>query len=195
LYHREPLLKTLIVTAHPRSDSLTSEVAKSFASILTHNGHIVEHADLVAERFDPVLRSEDEPIWSEKERIVATPDVLEEMKRVERNAATVMIYPVWWWSLPAILKGWIDRVWTQHWAYGARKYPHRRVWMLGVAGVSEHYYSTGTYDAMMRLMLETGLLKYCDIAEPRFELLFDSLKGPAEAAAVVTKAQSIAKEF
>lgn len=188
-------MKTLIVTAHPRTDSLTSEVAASFAAVLTRNGHTVEHADLVREKFDPTLTAADEFPWSEKERIVAAPDVLREIARVERNEATVMIFPVWWWSFPAVLKGWVDRVWTHNWAYGARQYPHRRAWMLGIAGVGEQLYTGGNYDVMMRRQLETGILKYCKIAESRLELFYDSLAGPTEAAAIITKARALALEF
>jgi len=40
------------------------------------------------------------------------------MARIERNDAIAMFFPVWWWSMPATLKGWIDRVWNHGWAYG-----------------------------------------------------------------------------
>ena len=43
---------------------------------------------------------------------------IREMERIERNQAPVIVFPVWWWSMPAILKGWIDRVWNNGWAYG-----------------------------------------------------------------------------
>ena len=42
-----------------------------------------------------------------------------------RNDALAFVFPVWWWSLPATTKGWIDRVWSNGWAYGSRKLPHR----------------------------------------------------------------------
>jgi len=40
------------------------------------------------------------------------------MARIERNDAIAMFFSVWWWSMPATLKGWIDRVWNHGWAYG-----------------------------------------------------------------------------
>jgi hypothetical protein len=51
----------------------------------------------------------------------------------------VFVFPVWWWSMPAMLKGWIDRVWNNGWAYGARKLPHRRALLIGTLAVAACY--------------------------------------------------------
>jgi NAD(P)H dehydrogenase (quinone) len=112
-------MKTLLVLAHPRSDSLTAQAAQRFAATLRVNGHEIEHADLAVEEFSPVLREDDEPDWSNPDK-TCSPAVQAEMRRIERNDAIVMIFPVWWWSMPARLKGWIDRVWNNGWAYGGR---------------------------------------------------------------------------
>jgi NAD(P)H dehydrogenase (quinone) len=72
------------------------------------------------------------------------------MHRIERNEATVMVFPVYWWSMPALLKGWIDRVWNNGWAYGARKFPQQRAWMIGIAGAVESGYTKRGYDTAMR---------------------------------------------
>lgn len=117
-------MKILLVTAHPRSDSLTYAVAKAFTEAAKKNGHEIEVADLMAEAFDPVLREPDEPDWANPNKVYSTA-VQNEMARIERNEATVMVFPVWWWSMPALLKGWIDRVWNNGWAYGDKKYPRR----------------------------------------------------------------------
>ena len=129
-------MKTLLVIAHPRRSSLTGQVADAFSEVAQTNGHTIETADLAQERFDPVLREEDEPDWDNPDKVYSE-DVRREMQRVERNDATVMVFPVYWWSMPALLKGWIDRVWNNGWAYGARKFPQKRAWMIGVAGDSQ----------------------------------------------------------
>src|SRR5262245_36872359 len=124
-------MKILLVLAHPRRDSLTGQVADAFAEAAIANGHQVDWADLVRECFDPVLREADEPDWTDPGKIYS-PEVLREMARIRRNDATVMVFPVWWWSMPAILKGWIDRVWNRGFAYGGgATFPQRRVWMIG----------------------------------------------------------------
>ena len=128
-------MKTLLLMAHPRRDSLTASVADIFASGLEKNGHSVERADLVAEGFDPVMREEDEPDWNDSHKRYS-PEVQREMARIERNEATLMVFPVYWWSVPAMLKGWIDRVWNNGWAYGDANFPQRRAWMIGICGNS-----------------------------------------------------------
>src|SRR5262245_7987877 len=126
-------MKALLVSAHVRSTSLTKAAADVFAQAASANGHEFEWANLVAEGFDPVMQEPDEPDWNNPEKIYSNA-VVREMERIERNQATVIVFPVWWWSMPAILKGWIDRVWNNGWAYGKRSYPHNRVWMIAIAG-------------------------------------------------------------
>lgn len=185
-------MKTLLVVAHPRQDSLTHAVASAFASAATAGGHAIEWADLAAEGFDPALPPEDEPDWNARKTYSAA--VRAEMARVERNAATVLVYPVWWWSMPAVLKGWIDRVWNRGWAYddGAH-YPHRRVWSIGLAGADEASFAKRGYDRAMRVQIEVGILQYCGVAEPRHELLYGTLEGGA--AAALARAQALGAEF
>ena len=185
-------MKILMVTAHPRRASLTHAVARTIAASMRSNGHDVESADLVSEGFDPVMHEPDEPDWNDADKEYS-PAVQSEIARVARNDATVMVFPVWWWSMPAILKGWIDRVWNNGWAYGARSYPHRRVWMIAVAGNSDPTYTAQNFDQAMRIQLEIGLLEYCRIEERRLEFLFGAIEG--NASLILTRAAELGAEF
>ncbi|MGO4685602.1 NAD(P)H oxidoreductase [Hyphomicrobium sp. 2TAF46] len=187
-------MKILLVTAHPRAESLTFAAAKAFAEAAKGNGHEIEIADLTAEGFDPVLREPDEPDWSDSNKVYSAA-VRAEMARIERNDATVMVFPVWWWSMPALLKGWIDRVWNNGWAYGDRKYPHSRAWMLAIAGSSAEAYAKRGYDDAMRTQLEVGILGYCGIAETRLEILFDAIEGPPGPETILATARRLGSEF
>lgn len=187
-------MKILLVTAHPRADSLTHAVAKAFTEAAKSNGHEIEVADLMAEEFDPVLREPDEPDWANSNKIYSAA-VQSEMARIERNEATVMVFPVWWWSLPALLKGWIDRVWNNGWAYGDKQYPHTRAWMLAIAGTSAEAYAKRGYDEAMRTELDTGILGYCGIAETRLEFLFGSIEGPPGPETILATASRLGAEF
>ncbi len=187
-------MKTLLLMAHPRSDSLTASVADIFASGLEKNGHSVERADLVAEGFDPVMREADEPGWSDPHKRYS-PEVQREMARIERNEATLMVFPVYWWSAPAILKGWIDRVWNKDWAYGDANFPQRRVWMIGICANSAAGFASKGFDEAMQTQLNTGVLEYCGVEERRLELLFDSLNGPSFADQILLDAERLAAEF
>ncbi len=102
-------------------------------------GHSFEIADLTAEAFDPRFSAAD---FAAYHKDTAPPtDVIAEQERIDRATDLVLVYPVYWWSLPAILKGWIDRVFSNGWAYEyapegkvVKKLRHLRVHLLGVAG-------------------------------------------------------------
>ncbi|MBS0250964.1 MAG: NAD(P)H oxidoreductase [Proteobacteria bacterium] len=169
-------MKILVVVAHGRANSLTRQVAEAFALSAREKGHEVEVADLVKERFDPVLTEVDEPDWNDPDKTYSEA-VRREMARIERNEATVMVFPVWWWSMPAILKGWIDRVWNHGWAYGPRSYPHKRVLMIAIAGNGRETYEKRDYDKAMQLQLATGILDYCGVEDGRLETLYGAIEG------------------
>jgi NAD(P)H dehydrogenase (quinone) len=187
-------MKTLLVLAHPRRNSLSGTVADIFAKVLEQNGHNVEWADLVEEGFDPVMREADEPDWNDSRKRYS-PEVQREMERIERNDATLMIFPVYWWSTPAILKGWIDRVWNNGWAYGDRTFPQRRTWMIGIAGNSAGGYAERGYGDAMQTQLNVGILEYCGVAERRVELLYGSIEGQDYVDRILLDAERIAAEF
>jgi NAD(P)H dehydrogenase (quinone) len=184
--------KSLLITCHPRSDSLTAAVAEAFAAKTA--GVTFERADLYAEGFDPRLGPDDEPDWGNARKPYSSA-VRAEMARIERNQATVMVFPIWWWSMPAMLKGWIDRVWNHGWAYGDRSYPHRWVWLLAIGGSDLEIYRKRGYDRAAQCQLEVGILEYCGVAEPRLELLLGSLESEDRVAQILRDAGRLGEEF
>jgi NAD(P)H dehydrogenase (quinone) len=184
----------LLVIAHHRRDSLTGQVADRIAQALVANGNSVEFADLVAEGFDPVLRQEDEPDWDNPNKVYS-PAVVGEIERIRRNDATIMVFPVYGWSVPAMLKGWLDRVWNYGFAFGPRTYPHKRVWMIGIAGNTREDFVKRRYDEAMQISLNLGLLGYCRISDRRLELLHGSTEGPQYPPLILKRAEEIAREF
>ncbi len=182
-------MKILLVTAHPRPTSLCHATAQAFAKAAEAAGHLVQRADLAAEGFDPVLREADEPDWDNPDKVYS-PEVQAEIARIEANEATVMVFPVWWWSMPALLKGWIDRVWNNGWAYGGATYPHAKVLMLAVAGGSATSFAKRGYDAAMLTQIETGILRYCGVQDPALHMLYDSFE-PEGRTALLAKAAEI----
>ena len=184
-------MRILLVVAHPRRGSLTHRAAEGFARAAEAGGHQVEWADLMAEGFDPVLRLADEPDWSDPAKPWA-PEVRAEMARVQRNEATVLVFPVWWWSMPAVLKGWVDRVWAKDWAYGGARYPHARVWALALVGGPQAATDAGGFGQAMRAQVVDGTFRFCGVAEPRLALLHDAAANPA---GVVAEAARLGAAF
>lgn len=187
-------MRILLVLAHPRAGSFCHATAEAFRDAALRAGHQVEWADLAAEGFDPVLYEADEPDWDRPDKVYSAA-VRAEMARVERNEATVMVYPVWWWSMPALMKGWIDRVWNHGWAYGGgATYPHAKVAMLAVAGGGQAGFVKRGYDQAMVVQLETGILRYCGVSDPQLHLLYDSFEADGRAQ-ILARAAALGAAF
>jgi putative NADPH-quinone reductase len=103
-------MQVLMIYAHPREDSLAAGLRDAAKAALESAGHAVELRDLYAERFDPVLSAE------ERGRYHDVPDNLrgieDHVASLRRAEALVLVHPTWWYGMPAILKGWFDRVWA-----------------------------------------------------------------------------------
>ncbi len=83
----------------PWAHSFTGSILQSAVRGLRAAGHSVEIADLYAEGFDPVLRRAD---YAQVEHKPMPDDVRREQARVDRSDALMFVFPVWWWSFPAM---------------------------------------------------------------------------------------------
>src|ERR1700682_3266603 len=104
-------MRVLVVYAHPLSDSFAAALRDVVLKRLRENGHEVDHCDLYAEGFDPVLTASERRAYN-----TAHPDltaVEPYVARLRAAEALVLCFPTWWYGMPAILKGWFDRVWAR----------------------------------------------------------------------------------
>ncbi len=108
-------MRVLVVYTHPSPSSYTASVLARVLAGLDAAGHEVDVLDLYAIGFDPVLsaeerfRSGDDPLTS--------PLVQSHIALVRSASAMVFVHPTWWSGTPAMLKGWIDRVFVADVAY------------------------------------------------------------------------------
>lgn len=105
-------MRVLLVYAHPCDESFAAALRDRALAFLDSAGHEVRLRDLYAEGFDPVLSAQERRLYhtpGENERGVA--DHLADLRWCE---ALLFVYPTWWYGQPAILKGWLDRVWVPH---------------------------------------------------------------------------------
>lgn len=181
-------MHVLVVLAHPRRDSFTGELFETFCEGLLASGHTVEKADLYAERFDPMLSdTQFELETSLDPEALRPPDVLAEQDRLARAEGLVFVYPFWWSDVPAILKGWFDRVWTYGYAYAynpdrtrTTQLRIRKALALCPAGhTDEKLDALGLREAHHRVMIEDRLLGV-GIPEARLELLGGLSGNPAD---------------
>ena len=102
-------MKTLIIVAHPRTNSLTWKITEEITRGLEEQKTQYEILDLYREEFNPVLYLHDEPDYSNPHKVYS-PKVTFEMERIRKFDSIMFVFPVWWFNVPAILKGYIDRV-------------------------------------------------------------------------------------
>jgi NAD(P)H dehydrogenase (quinone) len=187
-------MNILVVFDHPRRNSLTGAVLDKFVEGLESAGHKVEVADLCAENFDPRMQIEDEPIWKDRTQVFSQ-TIVKEQQRADRNDGIVLLFPVWWWSCPAMTKGWIDRVFNQGWAHGWAKLKHRKGLIIGVAADSAESFRKREYDSAITTQLLRGVMKYCGIDNSSIELLHDSLGNVEERENLLTRARKLGADF
>ncbi|QND52365.1 NAD(P)H-dependent oxidoreductase [Phyllobacterium sp. 628] len=174
-------MHALIVFAHPDLESLTHSVAAQVGAGVTLSSpdHSFEIADLMAEGFDPRFTMAD--IAAHRRELPQAADVAAEQARIDRADALVLVYPVYWWSMPGLLKGWIDRVFSNGWAYDdvpnmklTKKQQHLRVHLVAIGGASERTYARHGYFGAMKTQIDRGIFDYCGAQVITSELLFET---------------------
>ncbi|MDQ0200335.1 NAD(P)H-dependent oxidoreductase [Neobacillus ginsengisoli] len=107
-------MKTLVIYTHPNPASFNAAIKETVVNELTSNGHEVKVRDLYAMNFNPILSGEDFVQFSQNK----TPaDIKAEQDVIAWADQLVFIYPTWWTNMPAMLKGYIDRVLTNGFAF------------------------------------------------------------------------------
>lgn len=98
--------RALWVLAHPDPNSLNARLHRVGIAALQDQGWAVDSCDLYAIGWDPVLRVDDD-----------APEVRREQARLLEADLLVVQFPLWWYGMPAILKGWFDRVFEAGFGY------------------------------------------------------------------------------
>lgn len=182
-------MKYFIVHAHPEPTSLTGYLKDRAVSALEAAGHEVIVSDLYAMRFKAVADADDFPArtagpltyQSESAKSfregTQSPDVIEEQRRLLWADNVIFQFPIWWYSMPAILKGWVDRVYAAGFAYGIGKHEgahwgrrfgegtlegRRGMVMMNVGGRMAHYGPRGVNGTMDDLLwpIQHGIFFY-----------------------------------
>lgn len=178
-------MHALIVVSHPNPGSFTHAIAGEVARGIAASGagHTHEVADLAAEGFDPRFTASDHALHLQD----STPadDVASEHARLDRADALVLVYPVYWWSFPGMLKGWIDRVFTNGWAYEesaggklVRKLQRLDVHLVANAGATTRTYARHGYFGAMKTQIDHGIFGYCGARVVTSELLLPDARTP-----------------
>lgn len=124
-------MNVLLVYAHPELKSLNGSLRYFSVKRLEEAGHIVQVSDLYAMKWKAVLDADDstdrqadarfDPTLDSKrafENARQSKDIALEQNKLLWADALILQFPLWWFSMPAILKGWVERVYAYGFAYG-----------------------------------------------------------------------------
>jgi NAD(P)H dehydrogenase (quinone) len=119
-------MKLLLVYCHPDPDSFCSAIRTTALQALASAGHEVREFDLYAMGFDPVFsRAEKASYLTATEENIA--GVAEHVEALRWADGWVAVYPTWYYGLPAMFKGWLDRVWLPGVTFSVAKAKERRI--------------------------------------------------------------------
>lgn len=183
-------MNVLIVYAHPEPQSLNGSLKNFAVKRLLDSGHNVQVSDLYemnwkasldkadssgrnsAERFNPSLDSRDAFASNSQ-----TQDIALEQEKLLWADSVILQFPLWWFSMPAILKGWVDRVYAYGFAYGVGEHSDnhwgdrygegtlagkRAMLIVTTGGWESHYSARGINGPMDDILfpIQHGILYY-----------------------------------
>jgi len=173
-------VNVLIIFAHPDPSSFDAVLRNRTVKELTARGHHVQISDLYDMRFRPEVMPEDftdrtgNTLFNlQAEQAHATeqgtfsPDILSEQRKIAWADTLIFIFPLWWYSMPAILKGWFDRVMAFGFAYGPNgDLRGRRALLVMTTGGPPRPYTPEKQHAMTQLCdhIQRGMLHFCGLA-------------------------------
>lgn len=158
-------MNALIVYAHPEPTSFTGALKDAGKRALQNAGYTVEVSDLYAEGFNPVAGRHDFTTVADPARFHYqneqghahqhngyAGDLVREQQRFAKANLLVVHFPLWWGGMPAILKGWFDRVLAFGFAYAdGKRYDsgyfrgRRGILCVATGGTTERFSPTGVY--------------------------------------------------
>lgn len=189
-------MKVLLVFAHPEPHSLNAALRDIAVNELKAQGHEVRVSDLYAQGWKSQIDRADFPSLPREARLMVpaasgatfaadalTPDVKAEQDKLLWADILILQFPLWWFTMPAILKGWVDRVYSYGFAYGVGEHNDMRwgdrygegtlagkraMLIVTAGGWEEHYSPRGINGPIEDLLfpINHGILYY-----PGYEVL------------------------
>lgn len=160
--------RILMILGNPKRDSLCHALGEAYAQGARSKGHVVRQLKLGELQFDPILRDG----YNQSQNL--EPDLLEAQRLIHWAEHLVFVYPVWWGGVPALLKGFFDRVFLPGFAF---KYRNRsQLWDKLLSGRSADllvtldtppWYFRWIYGAPAHRQMTRTILGFCGIKTRR----------------------------
>lgn len=193
-------MKILIVLAHPEEKSFNAAMFNTAVRTLEKEGHEVKTTDLYKENYQPVsgkenftqlknadyFKQQNEELFA-LEHSTFTPDIVSEQEKIEWCDMMIWQFPLYWFSAPAILKGWIDKVFTMGKFYDNGKIfdngfsVGKKAILSVTAGGPEKNYTKDKYGDINSILfpIHRGILEFLgfSVLQPEFIYSVERLTG------------------
>lgn len=159
-------MKYVILYAHPNPKSFNHAILEHVQENLKRNGKEFILRDLYSMKFNPVLDAPDFVAMGKKQVLA---DVEQEQKFIKDADKIIVIHPVWWYGMPAMMKGYIDRVFTRGFAYdydatGVKGLlSGKKIVIFNTTGGSKEIYENNGFKKAINLAIETGTYELCGL--------------------------------
>lgn len=159
-------MKYIILYAHPNPKSFNHAILEHVQENLKRNKKEFILRDLYSMKFNPVLDAPDFAAMGKKQVL---PDVAEEQKYIREADKIIVIHPVWWFGMPAMLKGYVDRVFSRGFAYdydaGGLKglLSGKKIIIINTTGGPGENYENNGFKNALRLTTEVGTYELCGL--------------------------------
>lgn len=208
-------MKVFIVHAHEEPRSFNAAMKNTAIKTFEAAGNSVVVSDLYRMNFKAIADGEDflerrdrHHLRRQAEEVAAATlgtlshDILEEQEKLKACDLLLLQFPMWWFSMPAILKGWVDRVMTMGFAYGSETWydqggmrGKRAMLALTAPGPESSYLEGGIHGSMEDLLfpIQHGILHFCgfEVLKPFVAWSPNHLDEPARKAVLERYAQAI----
>ncbi|MDI9534449.1 MAG: NAD(P)H-dependent oxidoreductase [Bacteroidota bacterium] len=150
-------MKILLIYANYKEQSFTSAVRDTIAYTFHKKGHEVVIRDLYEIKFNPVLSKKD---LESIEKEIFPVDIMDEQKFIQWADFICFVYPIWWSGMPAILKGYIERVFVQGYGFDfidgeiIPKLKNKRIAIFNTTGLNNIYKDQASLDALNKMTEE-----------------------------------------
>lgn len=156
----------LIIYSHPNPKSFSHAIKETVAEVSLAKGHETAVRDLYALGFDPVLKGSDF-VGFQSGNVPA--DIAQEQKHVAWADLMTFVYPVWWTGLPAMVKGYIDRVYSNGFAFSYGEtgpiglLKGKKAVIFNAMGTPNTYYEQSGMLPAMHKTSDMGIWQFCGI--------------------------------
>ena len=167
-------MKHLVVYAHPHPESFNYSIMETTVQTLENKGHEVVVRDLYTLDFQPVLKPEDTDAMKSGH---IPDDIKTEQEFITQSDVITFIYPIWWAGLPAIIKGYVDRVFSYGFAYAygeegiIQLLKGKKGLIINTHGAPKEMYDKIGMTAGLKVTSDVGIFEFTGI-EPIDHLLF-----------------------